>query len=116
MKTSRRHVVAGLAAGGLSYRVGFTPRSATAQDRSDPLRFGYPIGWPERPPAAGFFIRHGFTSENTWYFPAHWHCGEDCTGSGAAHSDYERRHAGEDRRRLTARLTGAAGFEKGMNP
>lgn len=52
--------------------------SAAAQTRHETgFRFGYPIGAPDRPPGEGFFIRHGFTTENTWYYPAHWHCGED---------------------------------------
>lgn len=28
-------------------------------------------------PANGFFVRHGFTTENTWYNPGYWHTGED---------------------------------------
>lgn len=41
------------------------------------LRAGYPIGWPGQPPGAGFFIRHGYATENTWYNPGFWHTGED---------------------------------------
>ena len=37
----------------------------------------YPIRWPDRAPGDGFFIRHGFTTENTWYAPGWWHTGED---------------------------------------
>lgn len=37
----------------------------------------YPIGLPDRPPGDGFFIRHGYTVENTWYNPGYWHTGED---------------------------------------
>lgn len=40
-------------------------------------RFGYPIAWPDQAPADGFFVRHGFASENTWYNPGYWHTGED---------------------------------------
>lgn len=40
-------------------------------------RFGYPIGWPGRIPGDGFFIRHGYGAENTWYNPGYWHTGED---------------------------------------
>lgn len=39
--------------------------------------FGYPIGLPGRAPGDGFFIRHGYASENTWYNPGYWHTGED---------------------------------------
>lgn len=39
--------------------------------------FVYPIGLPGRPPGEGFFIRHGYAVENTWYNPGHWHTGED---------------------------------------
>lgn len=48
-----------------------TPGAAPA------LPMGYPIGWPDQPPGAGFFIRHGYASENTWYNPGFWHTGED---------------------------------------
>ncbi len=44
---------------------------------AQPLRFGYPIGLAGRAPGDGFFIRHGYASENTWYNPGHWHTGED---------------------------------------
>lgn len=40
-------------------------------------QFGYPIGLPGRVPGDGFFIRHGYASENTWYNPGRWHTGED---------------------------------------
>lgn len=36
-----------------------------------------PIGWPDLPPGLGFRIGHGFQSENSWYLPGYWHCGED---------------------------------------
>jgi murein DD-endopeptidase MepM/ murein hydrolase activator NlpD len=39
--------------------------------------FIYPIGTPGQPPGDGFFIRHGFQTENTWYNPGYWHTGED---------------------------------------
>jgi hypothetical protein len=38
---------------------------------------GYPIGRPGRLPGDGFFIRHGYAVENTWFNPNHWHAGED---------------------------------------
>jgi murein DD-endopeptidase MepM/ murein hydrolase activator NlpD len=40
-------------------------------------QFGYPIGSEGQPPGLGFFIRHGYASENTWYNPGYWHTGED---------------------------------------
>jgi murein DD-endopeptidase MepM/ murein hydrolase activator NlpD len=41
------------------------------------LEYSYPIGSPGRPPGDGFFIRHGYATENTWYNPGYWHTGED---------------------------------------
>lgn len=35
------------------------------------------MGLPDRPPGAGFLIRHGYACENTWFFPGYWHTGED---------------------------------------
>ncbi len=40
-------------------------------------RYSYPIGIQGRPAGDGFFIRHGFEVENTWFNPGHWHTGED---------------------------------------
>jgi murein DD-endopeptidase MepM/ murein hydrolase activator NlpD len=37
----------------------------------------YPIGTPGKPLGDGFFIRHGYAVENTWYNPGYWHTGED---------------------------------------
>jgi murein DD-endopeptidase MepM/ murein hydrolase activator NlpD len=42
-----------------------------------PALFSYPIGMPGRPLGDGFFIRHGYATENTWYNPGYWHTGED---------------------------------------
>lgn len=39
--------------------------------------YGFPIGLPDRPAGAGFFVRHGYQVENTWYNPGYWHTGED---------------------------------------
>jgi murein DD-endopeptidase MepM/ murein hydrolase activator NlpD len=39
--------------------------------------FTLPIGLPERILGDGFWIRHGFACENTWYNPGWWHTGED---------------------------------------
>ena len=30
-----------------------------------------------KPPGDGFFIHHGYATENTWYNPGYWHTGED---------------------------------------
>jgi murein DD-endopeptidase MepM/ murein hydrolase activator NlpD len=40
-------------------------------------QFGYPIGLADQPAGVGFFMRHGYASENTWYNPGYWHTGED---------------------------------------
>jgi murein DD-endopeptidase MepM/ murein hydrolase activator NlpD len=40
-------------------------------------RVSYPIGVAGQAPGDGFFIRHGYASENTWYNPGYWHTGED---------------------------------------
>ncbi|NJO81345.1 MAG: M23 family metallopeptidase [Blastochloris sp.] len=42
-----------------------------------PARYGYPIGQPDHVPGDGFFIRHGYMVENTWFNPGYWHAGED---------------------------------------
>lgn len=47
-----------------------------AQERGE-TAFSYPIGDPGRPFGDGFFIRHGYATENTWYLPGHLHTGED---------------------------------------
>lgn len=39
--------------------------------------YSYPIGTPGQPPGVGFYIRHGYAVENTWYLPGYWHTGED---------------------------------------
>ncbi|NJM05304.1 peptidoglycan DD-metalloendopeptidase family protein [Candidatus Gracilibacteria bacterium] len=41
------------------------------------VQFSYPIGWPAQTPGRGFFMRHGYAVENTWYNPNYWHTGED---------------------------------------
>ncbi|HEX6292777.1 MAG TPA: peptidoglycan DD-metalloendopeptidase family protein [Herpetosiphonaceae bacterium] len=40
-------------------------------------QWSYPIGQPGHAPGDGFFIRHGYNVENTWYNPGYWHTGED---------------------------------------
>jgi murein DD-endopeptidase MepM/ murein hydrolase activator NlpD len=39
--------------------------------------FSYPIGVPGKPLGDGYYIRHSFAAENTWYNPGYWHTGED---------------------------------------
>lgn len=39
--------------------------------------FIYPISRSGGVPGDGFFIRHGYATENTWFNPNHWHTGED---------------------------------------
>jgi len=39
--------------------------------------FRYPIGVPDRMLGDGFLVRHGYATENTWYFPGYLHTGED---------------------------------------
>ncbi len=36
-------------------------------------RFSYPIAVPGRLPGDGFFVRHGYAVENTWYLPGYLH-------------------------------------------
>jgi len=59
-----------------------TAPSATPTATSEPASalsatWSYPIGLPDRAPGDGFFIRHGYITENTWYNPGYWHTGED---------------------------------------
>lgn len=56
-----------------------TPQPAPPTATPQPLapEWGYPIGAPGQPAGAGFFIRHGYNVENTWYNPGYWHTGED---------------------------------------
>lgn len=73
LRFNRRKVVAGVvAAAGLA---GFAGRTATTARA--PATFSYPMALPGRPVGDGFFVRHGFSVENTWYLPGFWHAGED---------------------------------------
>ncbi|MDQ2996428.1 MAG: peptidoglycan DD-metalloendopeptidase family protein [Chloroflexota bacterium] len=56
-----------------------TPRATAPMPTALPaaVAYSYPIGRPGRPLGDGFFIRHGFATENTWYNPGYWHTGED---------------------------------------
>jgi murein DD-endopeptidase MepM/ murein hydrolase activator NlpD len=55
------------------------PPTATVSPTAAPqsARFSYPIGAPGAAPGDGFFVRHGYAAENTWYNPGYWHTGED---------------------------------------
>jgi len=55
------------------------PPSPTAAPTSTPAIpiWSYPIGSPGQPLGNGFFIRHGYAVENTWFNPGYWHTGED---------------------------------------
>ncbi|HYF62292.1 MAG TPA: peptidoglycan DD-metalloendopeptidase family protein [Herpetosiphonaceae bacterium] len=54
-----------------------TPQAPTATPSPLAPDWGYPIGAAGRPAGDGFFIRHGYNVENTWYNPGYWHTGED---------------------------------------
>lgn len=66
-------VIAVAAAGAWAHR--HVP--ALAQEDAATPAFSYPIGRPGEPPGDGFYIRHGFATENTWYNPGYWHTAED---------------------------------------
>ncbi len=56
-----------------------TPTISPAVVASMPIapQWSYPIAKAGGIPGDGFFIRHGFDTENTWYNPGYWHTGED---------------------------------------
>lgn len=60
-----------------SIATGFLPRSRPFTRQQEATGWQFPIGWPDAAPLAGFVIRHGFQTENTWYNPGWWHTGED---------------------------------------
>jgi hypothetical protein len=39
--------------------------------------FSYPMGLRGQPLGDGFFIRHGYATENVPYYPGWWHTGEN---------------------------------------
>ena len=41
------------------------------------VAYSYPIGRSGRILGDGFYVRHGYGTENTWYLPGYWHTGED---------------------------------------
>lgn len=54
-----------------------SPPASSSVQPSASVAYSYPIGVPGRPLGDGFFIRHGYTVENTWFNPGYWHTGED---------------------------------------
>ncbi len=70
-RLSRRKMLRGLA--GIAYAL---PGPQAVSARAD-APFSLPIGLPGRTPGDGFYIRHGYACENTWYNPGWLHAGED---------------------------------------
>ncbi len=68
---SRRAVLGGSIAAALAARRRPTSAQASA------LAFTPPIGLPGRVLGDGFFVRHGYACENTWYNAGWLHTGED---------------------------------------
>jgi hypothetical protein len=68
---SRRALLRGSLAAALATRLHPTSAQTTAP------AFSLPIGFPNRLPGDGLFVRHGYACENTWYNPGWWHTGED---------------------------------------
>jgi murein DD-endopeptidase MepM/ murein hydrolase activator NlpD len=68
---SRRAILRGSIAAALASRV----RPVSAQTGGP--EFSLPIGSPGQVLGDGFFVRHGYATENTWYNPGWWHTGED---------------------------------------
>jgi hypothetical protein len=70
-RLSRRTVVGAAAAAVLGARLG------RARAQGSAVSFSYPIGMPGQVLGDGFFMRHGYACENTWYNPGWLHTGED---------------------------------------
>jgi hypothetical protein len=70
---SRRVVVGSTAVVALTARHG----RVRAHERDPAFLFSYPIGLPGQVLGDGFFMRHGYACENTWYKPGWLHTGED---------------------------------------
>ncbi len=52
-------------------------QAVPAANQSATSQWNYPIGRTGKPFGDGFWIRHGFAVENTWFNPGYWHTGED---------------------------------------
>jgi len=70
-RISRRALATGMA---LTPLVGST-RIGVAQPAGWP--WSLPIGLPGRIPGDGFYLRHGYATENTAFYPGGWHTGEN---------------------------------------
>ncbi|HET8523282.1 MAG TPA: hypothetical protein VFL82_08615, partial [Thermomicrobiales bacterium] len=47
------------------------PDAAAASQPAATPAFTYPMALPGRPFGDGFYIRHGYATENTWYNPGY---------------------------------------------
>ncbi|MGI8474858.1 MAG: M23 family metallopeptidase [Thermomicrobiales bacterium] len=72
---SRRSVLAALAATPLAAVLHVRRQSALAADR--PAQFSYPMALPGRAPGDGYYVRHGYATENVRFYPGLWHTGEN---------------------------------------
>jgi murein DD-endopeptidase MepM/ murein hydrolase activator NlpD len=70
-RISRRSLLAGAAASA------FTIRSPVLQAQGAGWDWIVPIRYPDRIPGDGFYLRHGFATENTAFYPGGWHTGEN---------------------------------------
>lgn len=52
-------------------------RNASSRQAASPSNWSLPIRHADGIPGDGFLIRHGFTTEYTWFQPGLWHTGED---------------------------------------
>ena len=50
---------------------------ATSMGQQTSWAWSLPIGYPGEVLGDGFFVRHGFATENTWYNPGWYHAAED---------------------------------------
>ena len=88
---SRRTLFWAAVASGLAPRVS---GMAAAQTAPVPA-FSYPMGFPGQPLGDGLLVRHGYTCENTWFFPGWWHTGENWyRAGGITPSGFSGRRAG----------------------
>lgn len=88
---SRRQLVGGAAA------VALAPGPAVGRQDAD-AAWSLPIRNAGGAPGDGFFIRHGFACENTWFNPGWWHTAEDWYRDGdtnTAGAEVVAAHAGE---------------------